>query len=475
MDEPASGEAGGGVEGAAERTSLSKGMFFVYYLAMAFFLPFLPLFLEEIGLSLTTVGVLLGVRPLLGMVSAPLWGRVADVSKRQSYVLIAIMLAAGVGRLAMLAGAQTGVRGETALAPERLYGVVAVLLLSDLFGSACDAMCDATCLSALPDASLYPSVRLWGAIGWGWLGAPLAGFLLDRSSLTHIFLVHGVLLALAAAIVASIPVQNMAREAEPARAQALLSVMVADLPSAVLYASSLVLGIGYGAIGAYAFLLLQELGDGGTFMGLSLLVGCISEVLVFVHADGIIKRYGVHQIINGSVVLMGVRQLGLAALSQPYQVLLVEVLAGPIFALGWTAGLTHSKQMAPPGQSSTMIGLFTGWKFGIGGSAGALLGALLCAGLGLRGMFMSVGLLTLGLALGMRIALGAAGNVSNVSPGRQTDDGQWHQLVEVPEVQAPPPGVQATTSVTSSVSSSIAAGQPPVASTAAPSPENIDK
>jgi len=315
MDEPASGEAGGGVEGAAERTSLSKGMFFVYYLAMAFFLPFLPLFLEEIGLSLTTVGVLLGVRPLLGMVSAPLWGRVADVSKRQSYVLIAIMLAAGVGRLAMLAGAQTGVRGETALAPERLYGVVAVLLLSDLFGSACDAMCDATCLSALPDASLYPSVRLWGAIGalhvvsprphrcdrprvrratahvlpvcsvcvpgglsakalctvwcvgcgagWGWLGAPLAGFLLDRSSLTHIFLVHGVLLALAAAIVASIPVQNMAREAEPARAQALLSVMVADLPSAVLYASSLVLGIGYGAIGAYAFLLLQELGDGG--------------------------------------------------------------------------------------------------------------------------------------------------------------------------------------------------------------------
>jgi len=42
------------------------------------------------------------------------------------------------------------------------------------------------------------------------------------------------------------------------------------------------------------------------------------------------------------------------------QVLLVEVLAGPIFALGWTAGLTHSKQMAPPGQSSTMIGLFTG-------------------------------------------------------------------------------------------------------------------
>jgi hypothetical protein len=74
----------------------------------------------------------------------------------------------------------------------------------------------------------------------------------------------------------------------------------------------------------------------GSFMGLSLFVGCLTEVAVFAYADAIIKTYGVHEVMNASLMLMGVRQLGLAAMTQPYQVLLVEALAGPIFALGWT-------------------------------------------------------------------------------------------------------------------------------------------
>jgi hypothetical protein len=41
---------------------------------------------------------------------------VADLSKRKSHVLIGIMLAAGVLRLAMLAGAQTGAAGSKAKA-----------------------------------------------------------------------------------------------------------------------------------------------------------------------------------------------------------------------------------------------------------------------------------------------------------------------------------------------------------------------
>ena len=97
-------------------------------------------------------------------------------------------MAAGVLRLAMLAGAQTGAGGGKAkadmLEPQkpraekaeeggeggeggegRVYVILVLLLLSDLFGSACEPLCDAICMSALADAALYPSVRLWGSIG----------------------------------------------------------------------------------------------------------------------------------------------------------------------------------------------------------------------------------------------------------------------------------------------------------------------
>jgi hypothetical protein len=95
------------------------------------------------------------------------------------------------------------------------------------------------------------------------VGAPVAGFLLDRSSLTHIFLVHSVLLVMAAGVVASIPVHAASGDVAAGSVRALLGVMGKDLASSILYASSLVLGIGYGAVWAYAFLLLKELGDHG--------------------------------------------------------------------------------------------------------------------------------------------------------------------------------------------------------------------
>jgi hypothetical protein len=104
-------------------------------------------------------------------------------------------MAAGVLRLAMLAGAQTGAGGGKAkadmLQPQkpgaekaeeggdegggegRVYVILALLLLSDLFGSACEPLCDAICMSALADAALYPSVRLWGSIGALLVFAPL--------------------------------------------------------------------------------------------------------------------------------------------------------------------------------------------------------------------------------------------------------------------------------------------------------------
>jgi ribosomal protein L36 len=40
-------------------------------------------------------------------------------------------------------------------------------------------------------------------------------------------------------------------------------------------------------------------------MGLSLLVGCVGEVIVFTYADTFIKRHGVLNVFNGVFLLMG--------------------------------------------------------------------------------------------------------------------------------------------------------------------------
>ena len=82
MHQPDGGQGAAAFAGACWQTRLSKGMYFLYYCAISFYVPFLPLFLEEAGLSLTTVGMMLGVRPLISMLSAPFWGRSSTLNHK---------------------------------------------------------------------------------------------------------------------------------------------------------------------------------------------------------------------------------------------------------------------------------------------------------------------------------------------------------------------------------------------------------
>jgi len=81
-------------------------MVFSVYTGFAFVLPFLPLFVRELGVeeperAALWAGVLIGLSPLLAGVLAPLWGRLADRRGHKPVVLIA--LAAYVALLALSA------------------------------------------------------------------------------------------------------------------------------------------------------------------------------------------------------------------------------------------------------------------------------------------------------------------------------------------------------------------------------------
>jgi DHA1 family multidrug resistance protein-like MFS transporter len=62
---------------------VTTAMVFVVFLGFAFVLPFLPLYVRELGVSdeedvALWAGVLIGIAPLLAGVLAPVWGRLAD-------------------------------------------------------------------------------------------------------------------------------------------------------------------------------------------------------------------------------------------------------------------------------------------------------------------------------------------------------------------------------------------------------------
>ena len=61
---------------------LPKAAYFFYYAATASLLPFIALYYAQVGLSAAQIGLLSGILPLVTLVSAPLWGALADAFRR---------------------------------------------------------------------------------------------------------------------------------------------------------------------------------------------------------------------------------------------------------------------------------------------------------------------------------------------------------------------------------------------------------
>lgn len=64
-----------------------KLLFVSSYGAFGALLPYLPLYFKQIGLSAMETGVLIGLRPLLQAIGAPVWGFLADKYKRRKLIL----------------------------------------------------------------------------------------------------------------------------------------------------------------------------------------------------------------------------------------------------------------------------------------------------------------------------------------------------------------------------------------------------
>lgn len=139
------------------RAALSLSAFWFFYLAgLGVFFPYLSLYLREsAGLSGSEVGLVLAVLPLMGLLSQPFWGFVADFSGRRAQVIAFLAGAAALGQLAVARA-----EGFAALA-------LAMALLA-FFQMAVIPMAVAVSFAALRESGAhgFGRVRVWGTVGF---------------------------------------------------------------------------------------------------------------------------------------------------------------------------------------------------------------------------------------------------------------------------------------------------------------------
>jgi PPP family 3-phenylpropionic acid transporter len=375
---------------ARRRLWQARGLAFVFYGASGFLYPYLGLFLQQVGLSGVQIGWLISLRAALMLVTAPLWGALADHTGRTRRTYQWALIGSALSTYYL--GQQSS-----------LAGVALGMALTSVFYGGAFALNDQVVVARLRGTGAgFGSARLGGSLGWT-VVVIAAGVWIERTSIQTGFLgltLGYLLTALYIAPFADLP-------PAPQRG-GFARLLRASPPLRLLAAALLLFGVGWTWPRQFMALYAAELGGGEALVGLVSGVAAFAELPFMLWADRLVGRFRPSRVLQLSLALFGLTFIlgaGVPAAGWLVPLGLINAAAFSLYAVGLINTLTRR---VPREAAGTAYGFYAvtlpsladlaggpsmGWVFDGGGGRAvyalsgllSLAGALMLLGLPRRG------------------------------------------------------------------------------------------
>ena len=332
-------------------------------------LPYLPLYLAHVGLSGGEVGVLTGMQPILRWIAAIGWAYVADRWRIRRTIIVTTAAVGGLGFIPFCF--------------VRDFGALALVIAwVGLLHGAIIPLVDATVMDHLPRlGGDYGRVRLWGSVAFVVAALASAAAVHAFGAVVVPFLVLGPVVALPPAL-ARLPIEQLGHEAHFQPPWRLLTP-----PVCALLATVFLVNASAGAFVAFFALHVARLGLPDSVPGIAWGFAVSAEVVLLFAGARMLERIPAETLI---VVAAGASagRWAITAVATG-QTTLVAVQAGQAFTFGalHIASLALVARLVPPASSTSGQALYGLVGFGLGGSAGMLLGAALVDRIGTGRLF----------------------------------------------------------------------------------------
>ena len=362
--------------------------YIVYFAAVGAAFPYLPVFYHDLGLNLDAIGAISAAQAATQLVTAPIWGGLADRFPRSRLTLPAAALFASVGAAILVT------------ASDLLGAIVGgVILFAGLAGTG--PVLDARSLEILgASRERYGQIRAWGSVSFV-VSATLVGILLDREGPRSIFAIYLPALLLTAAVTATLPRRGTTRSVSILRGARELF----GAPGIALFLGGVFLvWTSLSGVNAFYSIQITALGGGATLVGVAWAVGAVVEVPIMFSFGRLSRRFGTQRLLIVGTFMFAVRAIGAALAQDPVALVAISVLEGLSFACFFVGGVTYIAGLAPVGLSGTAQGMFAATA-GLATIVGSGVGGVLAGWLTIPGLFAVTAVAHLGAAVVIAVAV----------------------------------------------------------------------
>ncbi len=354
-------------------------LFFLIYAGIGINFTFLNVYYIGQGLTGTQVGLVGMAAALVAMLSAALWGYLADRTGHAGRVM-----ALGAVGTALVAFIYPRVSGFSA------YLVLACFF--SFFNTAFIILVDSTTLTLLGERQEeYGRIRLGGSFGYI-IAVSIAGFAYERFGLQLMFPAYigvNILLVAACLFVPRLPVRGGGR---PARQ---IGQMISR-PAWLVFALCVFL-IWTAASGSISFLgvTMKTMGGSDGLIGMAATSAAVAELPFMFFSGVMMRRMGMQRMLWFSMIFFTLRMGLYSTMLAPAWAIGINLINGPSYVFFWNSSVNYASRLAPESLKATAQGLFQ-TTTSLASVVSALISGWMFDHLGYGGMFRVLALLCLG-------------------------------------------------------------------------------
>jgi len=344
-----------------------SSFYFFYFALLGAWLPYWPLYLQQLGLGATAIGALAAIMQGTKIVAPNIWGWLADKTGARLRIIrigacTATLIFAGI------------------FWRHDFYWLAFIVAGYSFFWNAVHAQFEVVTLAHLgAHYQYYSRIRVWGSVGF--IGAVIGlGFAFDYVPLQWL---PPILLALLAGIwLSSLSVTEPGSEQHIQRGAVekvgSLGAILRQPVVIAFFVACFLLQAAHGAYYTFFSVWLERNGYSRAHTGLLWSLGVIAEVVLFLYMHRVMRCYSLRGILLCSLALTVLRWLLIAWCVEILPVLLfAQCLHAASFASYHACAVEIVRRLFAGGHQGQGMAMYSGLAYGLGGAAGALLSGVL--------------------------------------------------------------------------------------------------